>query len=59
MGKQLSKIPEIRDFTKMNIANSIIYYREAIKRETNLEKKEELQQRLNKLKIEIKENNAA
>ena len=59
MEKQLSKTPAIKDFTGMNIVNNIIYYREAVKRETNLEKRDVLQKRLDELKTELENYKAA
>ncbi|MBU3153477.1 hypothetical protein [Clostridium estertheticum] len=54
MKKQLlPKAPSIKDFTGMNIASSIMFHKEALKRETDLEKKDFHQKKLNLLRVEL------
>lgn len=51
--QQLKRVPEVKDFKGMNIVNSLMYHKEAIKRETSKEKREVHEKRLEKLKIEL------
>lgn len=55
MGKQkLNRIPEIKDFTGMNIINSLVYCKEMLKRETDEATRETLKKRLSELMLELK-----
>ncbi len=45
--------PKVKDFKGMNIVNSLIYHKEALKREKDPEKAELLQIKFDKLKIEL------
>jgi hypothetical protein len=54
MGKQkTNKVPEVKDFKGMNIVNSLMYHKEVLKREPDPIKREIIQNRLEKLKIEL------
>lgn len=52
-------VPEVKDFMGMNIINSLMYHKEAIKRETNEEKIEFHKRRLEELKLELGNHKAA
>ena len=53
------RVPEIKDFNGMNIINSLMYHKEALKREQDPEKAKFLQKRFNELKIELGNYKAA
>jgi len=55
----IKSVPTIKDYRGMNIINGIVYCVEAIKRETDIKKKELLIKRLEVLKIELEEYKAA
>lgn len=57
--KKLTKVPAVKNWEGMSIINSMMFYKEAIKREINLEKRELLQKRLNELKLELENYKAA
>lgn len=57
--QQLKRVPEVKDFKGMNIVNSLIYHKEALKRESDPVKREIIQNRLNELKIELENHKAA
>ena len=49
------KVNGVGNWELNSIVNSIIFFREAIKKETNLDNKAKYEKRYNELKIELKE----
>jgi hypothetical protein len=50
---QIKRVPAIKDFKGMNIISAMMYYKEELKRETNLIKRDLLHKRLEELKVEL------
>ncbi|MBU3186604.1 hypothetical protein [Clostridium estertheticum] len=53
------KSPTVKNWGGMNIANGLMYCREALKREKDADKKELLQKKFDKLKLELANYKAA
>lgn len=51
--ERLPRVPKVANWEKMNIANSILHYKELFDREENEHKKEMYIKRLNELKVEL------